>query len=186
MLSSFPKFNLSCILSKLQCAHSFCHVRFKWTDINKHASLCIICTESRKKKQKHVDYSTEVYHRYLWISTNTWLKNVCQFWIAVRDVQSIISYRSKHLCYIILLNMNTHYTIVSAILTNNTWQRIRINEYTLSAHGKLTWPRADRDLLIAAASTNRIPVASLRDILSEPARSTRVNLPLLVAFDTVS
>ena len=51
---------------------------------------------------------------------------------------------------------------------------------------QLTCPRADKDLLIAAASTSRIPEASLRDILSEPAKSTKVRRPLLVALETVS
>jgi len=50
----------------------------------------------------------------------------------------------------------------------------------------LTCPRADKDLLIAAASTSLMPEASLREILSDPARSTSVSLPLLVALDTVS
>ena len=49
-----------------------------------------------------------------------------------------------------------------------------------------TCPRAERDLFIDAASTNLIPVASLREILSEPARSTSVSLPWLVVFDTWS
>ena len=35
-----------------------------------------------------------------------------------------------------------------------------------------TCPRAKRNLLMAAASTNLMPVASLREILSKPARST--------------
>ena len=40
-----------------------------------------------------------------------------------------------------------------------------------------TCPSADKDLLIAAASTNLMPLASVREILSEPAKSTRVSLP---------
>lgn len=39
---------------------------------------------------------------------------------------------------------------------------------------------------MAAASTSRMPVASLRDILSDPARSTRVSRPWLVALETLS
>ncbi len=39
---------------------------------------------------------------------------------------------------------------------------------------------------MAAASTSRIPDASLREILSDPAKSTRVNRPLVVALETTS
>ena len=47
-----------------------------------------------------------------------------------------------------------------------------------------TCPKADNDLLMAAASTSLSPVASLLDILSDPARSTSVRLPLVVVLDT--
>lgn len=49
----------------------------------------------------------------------------------------------------------------------------------------VTCPSADNDLLIAAASTSLSPVASDLDILSDPARSTNVRLPLIVTCDTV-
>ena len=48
-----------------------------------------------------------------------------------------------------------------------------------------TCPRADNDLFIAAASTSLNPVASLFDILSEPAKSTRVRRLCVVAPDTL-
>lgn len=47
-----------------------------------------------------------------------------------------------------------------------------------------TCPNAERDLLMAAASTSLWPVASLFDILSDPARSTRVSRPLVVVPET--
>lgn len=49
-----------------------------------------------------------------------------------------------------------------------------------------TWPSADSDLLIAAASTSLCPVASVLEILSEPAKSTRVSVPRVTAFVTRS
>lgn len=39
---------------------------------------------------------------------------------------------------------------------------------------------------MAAASTSLIPDASLREILSDPARSTSVKRPLVVALETTS
>ena len=49
-----------------------------------------------------------------------------------------------------------------------------------------TWPSADSDLLMAAASTSLCPVASVLEILSEPAKSTRVSVPRVMAFVTLS
>ena len=39
---------------------------------------------------------------------------------------------------------------------------------------------------MAAASTNLCPTASLREILSDPARSTSVSRPRVVVIETVS
>ncbi len=55
-----------------------------------------------------------------------------------------------------------------------------------TCNARCTCPNAERLLLMAAASTSLIPDASLREILSDPARSTRVNLPLVVALETTS
>ena len=60
---------------------------------------------------------------------------------------------------------------------------IYVQTHTQHAH---TCPNADKDLLIAAASTNRMPLASVRDMRSEPARSTRVNRPSVMVPDTLS
>ena len=39
----------------------------------------------------------------------------------------------------------------------------------------ITSPRAERDLLMAAVSVWRVPVASVRERRSDPAKSTRVS-----------
>lgn len=49
-----------------------------------------------------------------------------------------------------------------------------------------TCPRDDRDLLMAAASINLWPVASLLETLSDPARSHKVKVPVDTAPDALS
>ena len=47
----------------------------------------------------------------------------------------------------------------------------------ISTRAEMTFPRADRDILICVASFNRVPVAPVLDCLSLPAKSTRFNFP---------
>ena len=48
---------------------------------------------------------------------------------------------------------------------------------------EMTSPRADKDLLMLWASFKRSAVAPVLSALSEPARSTRDSLPVVVFFD---
>mmetsp|Transcript_26663 Transcript_26663/g.64412 ORF Transcript_26663/g.64412 Transcript_26663/m.64412 type:complete len:344 (+) Transcript_26663:2-1033(+) len=72
--------------------------------------------------------------------------------------------------------MDSRRILVSLESRNGTWE-------TRLVSAKITLPRALRLLLMNFASSNRSPLAPLFDAISDPAKSTRCNLPVSTAPD---